>query len=53
MKSPMVMAASCIEDTNFYSELKVMKSNAGYYIGTEYHNPNEQYPFYSARFKRF
>ena len=25
----------------YYSDLQVMESNAGYYIGTEYYNPKE------------
>ena len=38
MKSPMIQNAEWIneDDKKNYSDLKVLKSNAGYYIGTEY-----------------
>lgn len=36
MKSPMVQNASYIEDKGNYSELQVMRSGAGYYVGTIY-----------------
>ena len=39
MKSPMVEHADYIPDKGNYSEMKVMKSGAGYYVGTVYHNP--------------
>lgn len=39
MKSPMVENAEYIIDKEGYSELKVMRSAAGYYIGTEYVDP--------------
>ena len=40
MKSPMVSSATYIsdEDKARYSDLKVMQSRAGFYIGTEYDN---------------
>ncbi len=38
MKSPMLENLK-IEDIENYSELKVMHSNAGYYIGTTYTDP--------------
>lgn len=37
MKSPLIADA---KDRKLYGELKVMKSNAGYYIGSEYANPD-------------
>lgn len=42
MKSPMVEQASYItpEDKGRYSDLVVLASGAGYYVGTIYHNPN-------------
>lgn len=40
MKSPMVQTAPYIEDKGNYSELMVLQSGAGYYIGTIYHNPD-------------
>lgn len=36
MKSPMIEAASYISHKEGYSDLQVLKSNAGYYIGTIY-----------------
>jgi hypothetical protein len=41
MKSPMVTSADYIEevDKGSYSELKVMRSTAGWYVGTEYNDP--------------
>jgi hypothetical protein len=39
MKSPMVENANYIKDQGQYSELKVLQSAAGYYIGTMYNNP--------------
>ena len=36
MKSPMVETASYINDQGRYSELKVLQSAAGYYVGTVY-----------------
>lgn len=38
MKSPMVTNLECIPDKEGYSELKVLMSGAGYYIGTTYLN---------------
>lgn len=40
MKSPMVTGADYVEDKGNYSELQVMHSAAGYYIGTVYHDPD-------------
>ncbi len=42
MKSPMIQAASYItsEDKKNYSDMGIMKSAAGYYIGTIYNNPD-------------
>ena len=34
MKSPMIEAADWIEDKAAYSEMKVMRSPAGWYVGT-------------------
>lgn len=39
MKSPMVSNASYISDKSGYSEMKVLRSGAGYYIGTIYTYP--------------
>lgn len=39
MKSPMVENADYIEEKNGYSELKVLQSAAGYYVGTTYTDP--------------
>ena len=39
MKSPMVTNASYIPEKKGYSELKVLRSGAGYYIGTMYVDP--------------
>lgn len=39
MKSPQV-ALLGVEDPENYSDMKVMKSGAGYYIGTTYSNPD-------------
>lgn len=38
MKSPMVQALDYITDKENYSELTVMKSAAGWYVGTYYHD---------------
>lgn len=47
MKSPMITAADYIsaEDKRNYSHLKVMKSAAGYYIGTEYRTVEDDHTF--------
>ena len=39
MKSPMIETANYIKDKGNYTELQVCRSNAGYYIGTMYNNP--------------
>lgn len=39
MKSPMVQSASYIKDKERYSDLQVLRSGAGYYIGTVYIHP--------------
>lgn len=41
MKSPMIQEGSFIktEDKGNYSELQVLRSPAGWYIGTMYHDP--------------
>ncbi len=39
MKSPMVTQADYIADKGRYSDLQVLQSAAGYYIGTVYENP--------------
>jgi len=39
MRSPLIENASYIKDKHLYSELQVLRSAAGYYIGTVYHNP--------------
>lgn len=38
MKSPMVEQADFIEDKEAYSDLQVLRSGAGYYIGTIHRN---------------
>lgn len=40
MKSPMVQNADYISDKGRYSELKVMRSPAGWYLGTTYNHPD-------------
>ena len=42
MRSPMIQMADYIpdEDKKQYSDLQVMKSAAGYYIGTIHHSPD-------------
>ena len=40
MLSPMVQGAPYIKDKGNYTELKVCRSGAGYYIGTMYNNPD-------------
>ena len=39
MKSPLVESADYIKDKENYSDLQVLMSGAGYYIGTVYNNP--------------
>lgn len=39
MKSPMVRDAEYISDKGNYSELQVLRSPAGYYVGTLYNAP--------------
>lgn len=39
MKSPMVKNAGYIKEKTGYSELQVLRSGAGYYIGTIYTDP--------------
>lgn len=41
MRSPMIESLSCIpnEEKNLYTEMQVLKSNAGFYVGTMYNNP--------------
>lgn len=39
MKSPMVESASYVNDAERYSDLQVLQSGAGYYVGTMYENP--------------
>ncbi len=36
MKSPMIENASYINDKQFYTDMQVLKSPAGYYVGTLY-----------------
>jgi hypothetical protein len=36
MKSPMVINNSFIQDKEEYSDMTVLRSNAGFYIGTRY-----------------
>lgn len=43
MKSPLVENADYIKDKENYSDIQVLVSGAGYYIGTIYNNP-EGYP---------
>jgi hypothetical protein len=47
MKSPMITNADYIpeEEKVNYSHLKVMKSAAGYYIGTEHRSVEDDYTF--------
>lgn len=40
MKSPMVTNGSYIKDKGNYTDLQVLRSGAGYYIGTLYNNPD-------------
>lgn len=40
MKSPMVESLDYITDKNRYTDLMVLQSGAGYYIGTLYNNPD-------------
>ncbi len=42
MKSPMIQQGGFIpkEERPRYTEMQVMKSNAGYYVGTYYNNPD-------------
>ena len=41
MKSPMVENAEYIKDKEKYSELQILRSGAGYYIGTLYMDPGD------------
>lgn len=41
MKSPMVTNAGYLPEKTGYSDLKVMQSAAGYYIGTTYTDPKD------------
>jgi hypothetical protein len=40
MKSPMVTNAPYITDKENYSDMRVMKSGAGFYIGTIHNDPD-------------
>lgn len=40
MKSPMVQNLECIKNKDSYSELQVLKSAAGYYVGTLHTDEN-------------
>lgn len=40
MRSPMVMNSNFINDKERYSDLMVLSSGAGYYIGTMYYTPD-------------
>jgi hypothetical protein len=40
MKSPMVESASYISDKGNYSEMQVLRSAAGFYVGTIYNHPD-------------
>jgi len=40
MKSPLVTDADYIDDKDRYTKLQVLKSAAGWYIGTLYNNPD-------------
>jgi hypothetical protein len=42
MKSPMVQNASYIPDKSGYTDLRVLRSAAGWYVGTLYENRNEK-----------
>jgi hypothetical protein len=45
VKSPMIEDADYIPDKGNYSELRVLRSGAGYYIGTTYtHGPGDEFP---------
>jgi hypothetical protein len=46
MKSPMVENADYVADKASYSELKVLCSGAGYYVGTMYLNKEDPDPKY-------
>jgi hypothetical protein len=39
MKSPMVQSQHYIKDKGRYSEMQVLRSNAGYYVGTMFTTP--------------
>jgi hypothetical protein len=39
MKSPMVLNCVFIDNKERYSDLQIMRSGAGWYIGTAYSNP--------------
>jgi len=41
MKSPMVTNAGYIKDKSGYSDLRVLRSAAGWYVGTVYENRDE------------
>jgi len=41
MKSPMVQTLGCITDKEKYSDLQVLKSGAGFYVGTLYRNDTD------------
>ncbi len=40
MKSPMVESAEYLKDSERYSDLQVLQSAAGFYVGTVYENPD-------------
>jgi hypothetical protein len=41
MKSPMIQNANYIENKSGYSDLQVLSSAAGYYVGTIYTDPED------------
>jgi hypothetical protein len=41
MKSPMVETLQCVTNKSGYSELQVLRSPAGWYVGTLYWNTDE------------
>lgn len=41
MKSPMIQNASYLTEKTGYSELQVLSSAAGYYVGTTYTDPED------------
>ncbi len=45
MKSPMVQTKNYIQDKDNYSDLQVLRSAAGWYVGTLFHGTEDGQPF--------